>query len=487
MEYILKHRKALILALFIVFTTAFVMLFPVQKSYAAKVAYNPPNGEYNLGIGGAPNALNVKGFSTANKANIHIATMYNNAAQRFVVTKVDGKWYKIINKFSGKAVSVKEGKKANGTNIWQYKYGGGKSQQWRFYKVDGLVVMESRVGYVMSVDGNINTDGTNVVLRKYSGSAKQKWLMVRRKGECVNIGGVKTFRLVPKLNSGMSLACAEGLLENKVNVRLGKTNTGTAQKIYATRSKGAFSADMSYLMMFGHSNKMVAVANANTAENANVWQYAGDGTFSHPSQLWKFVPSGDGYYYVRSNLGKYLTIKDGKTAAGTNIQLNSKKKNSDCQKWRVVAGTLGSNTYINRANKFLNDDRWKTGISWGDNQRPKRNLDADWWGCAAYCFDWVYDIYGHKNGPRENATKYTSAGNIKNGDIVHFYRTDGTQHWFAVQSRHGEWIRSAEGNCDGMTRYTNTVYKVKDGYLYEKDAKVKSVEVYHHMSHEALE
>lgn len=53
------------------------------------------------------------------------------------------------------------------------------------------------------------------------------------------------------------------------------------------------------------------------------------------SQLWKFVETGDGYYFIiNKNSGKYLEVADNSTADGASVG-QWESTGYKCQKWTL--------------------------------------------------------------------------------------------------------------------------------------------------------
>ncbi len=100
---------------------------------------------------------------------------------------------------------------------------------------------------------------------------------------------------------------------------------------------------------------------------------------------------------------------------------------------------------------FINDSRWANGVSWTGNQTPKTNPSAQWWGCAAYCYDYVNYCYGYTN-PRAGEA-FNSVNEIRAGDVITVgNQSDGTGHWMVVVQRSGNSLYVAEGNYSGTVR-----------------------------------
>ncbi|MBR4211668.1 MAG: hypothetical protein IKR84_04695 [Oscillibacter sp.] len=110
-----------------------------------------------------------------------------------------------------------------------------------------------------------------------------------------------------------------------------------------------------------------------------------------------------------------------------------------------------------KISKFIKDNRWKNGISWGYYQRPKTSTYGSI-GCCAYAADFVKYVYGSNN--LRSGSKYTKASAIKTGDVLY-----GTpQHWMCVVSRSGSTLKIAQGNCSSKVRiatYTLDGNKIK--------------------------
>jgi hypothetical protein len=86
-----------------------------------------------------------------------------------------------------------------------------------------------------------------------------------------------------------------------------------------------------YTLTFVHSGKNLNVEGGKTS-STNVIQYHADGT---DAERWKFEDAGGGYYYIKSALGKYLTVP-GRANAGDRLSVASKiGDNSHTQKFKL--------------------------------------------------------------------------------------------------------------------------------------------------------
>ena len=83
---------------------------------------------------------------------------------------------------SGKVVDVAGAKKANGTNVWQYKWNGTKAQLWKIAKnSDGTVTFKSAIdeSMVLDVKGARLASGTNIQIYKSNGTKAQKFMLIQ--------------------------------------------------------------------------------------------------------------------------------------------------------------------------------------------------------------------------------------------------------------------------------------------------------------------
>lgn len=114
---------------------------------------------------------------------------------------------------------------------------------------------------------------------------------------------------------------------------------------------------------------------------------------------------------------------------------------------------------------FINDSRWRNGISWGGTQDRKIYDSFTGKGCFAYIADFVKYVYGKSGDPR--GTKYTNVNEVRAGDVIHMYNNTDGEHWFAVLGRNGNSLYTAEGNLGGKVVVSNSRYTISgNGFSY---------------------
>lgn len=159
-----------------------------------------------------------------------------------------------------------------------------------------------------------------------------------------------------------------------------------------------------------------------------------------------------------------FTYKVPSTAEGTMYYYfkttNTGGTTSNTSTGSVAVKKASTSSVDQKINAFINDARWKNGISWGASQTPKLSSHQSW-GCCAYAADFAKYVYGKAS--QSSGTKYTAASAIKTGDII--YVTP--QHWIVIVNRSGSTLKVAEGNCSSKVRITS--YKLSGSKLLKSD------------------
>ena len=121
--------------------------------------------------------LDVKGASTANKANVWLYKSNNTVAQKFNIKYRGNGYYSIMNVKSNKALDVKSASTANSANVWQYTYNGSCAQLWIIkYNSDGSYTFINRCSRkALDLKGAKTANKTNVQIYTSNNSAAQKF------------------------------------------------------------------------------------------------------------------------------------------------------------------------------------------------------------------------------------------------------------------------------------------------------------------------
>lgn len=129
------------------------------------------------------------------------------------------------------------------------------------------------------------------------------------------------------LNSREVLTIDAGSKANGANLQIW-SNENVSHQIFAVeRVQGQY-----YKIVSMNSKKALDIAEKSTASKANVQQW--DYIVKSCNQLWRFIPAGNGYYYIQSKTGKYLDVSGGKGVNGANVWMYTLNR-SKAQKWKL--------------------------------------------------------------------------------------------------------------------------------------------------------
>jgi hypothetical protein len=124
--------------------------------------------------------LTVSGASTADGAAVVQQADNGSTSQQWTLVDLGGGYSKLINSNSGKALDVSAKSTADGAAIIQYRDNGGTNQQWQVASLTGgYRKLTSRVsGKVLDVQGGSLNDGAAIVQMADSGTNSQQWTLM---------------------------------------------------------------------------------------------------------------------------------------------------------------------------------------------------------------------------------------------------------------------------------------------------------------------
>ena len=156
----------------------------------------------------------------------------------------------------------------------------------------------------------------------------------------------------------------------------------------------------------------------------------------------------------------------------------------------VTLSTTASADYYEKVQAFINNDQWKHGTGWYYWQTPKTEPNAQYYGCAAYAFDFarmVWGTYSYQQGvdfwPTNNDAQ--AAIEIQDGDVVLLYRWNSKEgawdtHFYVVLDvRDDGTYLTAEGNTwVGKDEHGHDIYTV---YITDTKYSKSNIHPYYDM------
>lgn len=280
----------------------------LNKSCAAGKALD--EGIYSLDSVFAPTrAIDIKGGSKANGANVQLYNANGSLAQTFELTYIDNGLYTIKSAVSGKVLDVAGGNKNDGANVQQYSSNGSRAQAWYFVKQDGCWQICSALnGKAISLQSDTDANGVNICMRQLNGTSESQQFVIKPK-QLFNDGVYFI-----KSSLGDCRVSVSGASKSAgANIQLWSSNISPGQKWKITHLGSGV-----YSIISANSGLAMEVANASTASKANVQQAEYKGK---DSQKWMFEITSTGAICIRNVAsGLVLDIAGGKKANGTNVQ-----------------------------------------------------------------------------------------------------------------------------------------------------------------------
>ena len=282
-------------------------------------------------------AIDVRGVSVENCANIELWQNKNGKNQQYEFKKVDDKYYTIKALHSGKYLDVENAGTYNGANIIQYAFHGGDNQKWEIKQTsDGYYCIVSKLsGLYMDIENAAISNGSNVLTYAFHNGGNQKFILDRvDSGSNLKDG---LYKIVCAKDSKYILDVKNKSKENCGDIELWSDNNGNNQK-FNIKNIG----NGCYTICALNSGKYLDVDNAGKYNGANVIQYAWHGG---ENQKWIIKDVGNGEYNIISKLSNLcMDVQNGAFFDGANVQTWT-SNGTNAQKFKFIATTV-NNDYV---------------------------------------------------------------------------------------------------------------------------------------------
>ena len=255
--------------------------------------------------------LDVNGSSTANGANVRLATSASTLNQKVELTYLGFGLYSIQFANSGKYLHVKGGSSKAGATVIQWKrMANSRSQKWYFVKTSSGYQLRSGIsGLALEVKGGSTKSGTDAIVSQAN---------VKKTSESFKLSQVSllpngTYVFASALDPGQLVEVKGSWKKAGVNVQVGRMRKAAGQYWTIT-----YLGKSTYKIINKNSKMALEVKGASMDKGGNVDQGIYKGT---AAQKWVLGISDAGTMTLK-NLGSalYLDLAGGKSAGGTNVQ-----------------------------------------------------------------------------------------------------------------------------------------------------------------------
>ncbi len=284
---------------------------------------SPTGGTYKLLSRYSGKALDAYGAGTANGTQIIQWTYGGGANQQWTISSVGNNLYSIIGVGSGKCVDISGWGTANDTKVQLWDYVGGTNQKFYFNPTTNgyyEISPSHATGSCLDVQGPSTADGAVVHLWQWVNANNQQWLVQPVDG---------TYKLISQY-SGSAMDVWGAVTTNGSPIAQCSYNGGANQQWTLTDTGSG-----NYKFINVKSGRALDVSGGGTANGTKVqlWDY-----YSNTAQLYKLTSTSVGQFRITPNCapGSCLEVYGLSTADGAIVDLWQWNGGAN-QKWSVQA------------------------------------------------------------------------------------------------------------------------------------------------------
>lgn len=287
-------------------------------------------GTYTISSKADPErVISIKDASVNNNESAQLDVPSGDAAssQKFEVISVGEKRYKLLAEHSGKALDVRNSNKEPGAEMQQYEWHQARAQIWEFTDAgDGYYYIKSKLGTYLKQDAA----GSSVLTTsEFFDDDTLKWKLELTVLANIDDG---IYNIVSAADNDAVLEVKDGGVADRVAVQTGKYSNQISQQYSVKYVNNGY-----YRITAEHSGKVFDVASGSKDAGASLQQYRDNGS---NAQLWKFVETGDGHYYLKSKLGTTVTLSDAYSSDRNGAVSMEVMAFGDGQKWELKPAEL---------------------------------------------------------------------------------------------------------------------------------------------------
>ena len=280
-------------------------------------------GTYKLLSRYSGKAMDVWGAVTGNGSQIAQCSYNGGANQQWAITDTGSGNYKIIGVQSGKSLDIYNGLTANDTKVELWDFWGGSMQTFKFTATTNgyyRISPNCAPGSCLDVEGPSTADGAKVHLWQWVNANNQQWLLQPVDG---------TAKLISKY-SGKSLCAYGGQTANGTQIhQWDYINSSYTDQQWTLTDTGSGN----YKFINVKSGRALDISGGGTANDTKVQLWD---DYGNTAQRYKLTSTEVGQFRISPNCatGSCLDVSGPSTANGTKIHL-WQWLNADNQKWSV--------------------------------------------------------------------------------------------------------------------------------------------------------
>ncbi|MCR4748576.1 MAG: RICIN domain-containing protein [Lachnospiraceae bacterium] len=329
---------------------------PTGVRHATGHGQKIPDGNYRIVCGTSMwdcytpdqwSALDIAGTAStcANGTNVQLCRNMTHANDVFTVTYLNNGFYKITQKGTNMALEVKGASMYEEANVQMGTYNSSnEAQMWCIEEAPdisgrgtGFYALRARNNsFVLDIVGGDNgapDDGKNAQVYTWHDSKNQKWKFIPVASDSIAEGD---YHIVSDLNKSMGLGTVQGSsVDPNYPTAVLTNNILNNNNIFTFTKQGSH-----YCIQQKSTGYYLDAEGGGTIKNAGYWPRPIADTPA-TCQIWALKSTGSGSYYISSMYnGAYLDVVDGKTNNNQNVWLHWGNM-MDAQKWTLLKVVKG--------------------------------------------------------------------------------------------------------------------------------------------------
>lgn len=264
------------------------------------------------------NAASKQKVLTEKDGNIQLNLYENIEQQKYDVTYISGGYYKITEKDTNMVLAVQDASTYNGANLLVEEENDLDSQLWRIGSDgNGNYYLKSKLGTFACTKNASRAENTNIQMTTYNKRTNSKWRfsseLAGRQEKSVQDGTYV-------LRSGLDKQKVVAVKNTSSAIQIDNWEGTSAQKIELSHIRDGY-----YRVLFENSGKALTVGTSNVYQSP--WK-------GNDGQLWKIIKADNGVFYLKSKLGKVLSLSGNSAVVGTSLRVSAADE-SMAQIWNI--------------------------------------------------------------------------------------------------------------------------------------------------------
>lgn len=295
--------------------------YGLRKKDTSEVSLHVGSGEYYIESAQKEEiVLDIEDASMQIGARAILNEKGNSLSQSFSIKRQNDGYYQILNTNSGMALEISKHSDENNLLIQQSKWTGSDEQLWEFIAMDdGACYIRSKLGTYLTRVESGSPSGSYIVSHEKLGTDKQAWKVhaAVEKDTRFPLG----IMIGKKVNIKQYDTLTDGIFaiksENYTGV-LGVANSSQEDSAYVELQMDEQVNAAQQWSVLGTEDSYYRIINLNSCKVLSLPKDSDDGSLiqtvwnAEDNQLWEFVETDSGSYFIRSKSGGYLGVRDGK-------------------------------------------------------------------------------------------------------------------------------------------------------------------------------